>query len=89
MTMTMMTKMMTTILFVFSFFLLVAGVKVRCATPVDLLNKLDEIAGNVRPPLPTPILAAAIIFASGLCLPAARLAAAWGCLVRWTNSVTP
>jgi hypothetical protein len=47
---------------------------------------LDTIAGYVRPPLPLPIMAAGVILAISGRIPA-RLAAAWGHLVRWANSV--
>jgi hypothetical protein len=51
----------------------------------DLLQKLERIAGNVQPPLPTPLMAAAILFV--FCTtPPARLAAGWGCLARWARS---
>jgi hypothetical protein len=52
----------------------------------DLLQKLETIAGNVKPPLPTPLMAAALLFVFCMTLPA-RLAAAWGCLARWAQSV--
>ncbi|KAF2181516.1 hypothetical protein K469DRAFT_713574 [Zopfia rhizophila CBS 207.26] len=52
----------------------------------DMLQKLETIAGNVKPPLPTPLMAAAVLFVFCTTLPA-RLAAAWGCLVRWARSV--
>ena len=51
-----------------------------------LMDLLDAIASYVQPPLPLPIMAAAVIFAINGRIPA-RLAAAWGRVVRWANSV--
>ena len=51
-----------------------------------MLEVLKTIAGNVQPPLPTPLMGAAILFVFCTSLPA-RLAAAWGLLVRSARSV--
>ncbi|KAH8723506.1 hypothetical protein GQ44DRAFT_773883 [Phaeosphaeriaceae sp. PMI808] len=52
----------------------------------ELLQQLETTAGNVLPPLPPHVLAAAIVWVFfPPVLP--RLAAAWGCLVRWAGSV--
>ena len=51
-----------------------------------LMDLLDAIASYVQPPLPLPIMAAAVIFAINGRIPA-RLAAAWGRVVCWANSV--
>ncbi|KAJ4285966.1 hypothetical protein N0V90_013532 [Kalmusia sp. IMI 367209] len=80
----------------FVFFLLLAGAD---APDFDdefweaVLDRLDDrlvtIAGNVKPPLPVPLMAAAILVAilAPLCvLLPGRLAIAWGRLVRRANS---
>jgi len=48
----------------------------------NLLEVLATIASHVQPVLPAPVLAAAILLPFYLSVPA-RLAAAWGRLVRW------
>ncbi|KAK3940921.1 hypothetical protein QBC46DRAFT_433210 [Diplogelasinospora grovesii] len=52
----------------------------------DLLDRLDTIASNVQPPLPVPLMGAAVLFVFSTTVPA-RFAAAWSRLVRWAESV--
>lgn len=53
-----------------------------------LLGRLDTIADNVHPPLPTPLMAAAVFFVFCTSIPS-RLAAAWGRLVRRATAAAP
>jgi hypothetical protein len=50
-----------------------------------LIDLLDTIASYIKPPLPLPIMAAGVLFAIYGRIPA-RLAAAWGYVVRWAKS---
>ncbi|KAL2289967.1 hypothetical protein FJTKL_01244 [Diaporthe vaccinii] len=53
-----------------------------------LLERLDTIAANVHPPLPTPLLATAVFFVFCTSIPS-RLAAAWGRLVERAAAAAP
>ena len=88
------TKTMTMTMMIFAAFALfvslLAGAN-ALETPVpealseelnNLLEVLATIASHVQPVLPAPVLAAAILLPFYLSVPA-RLAAAWGRLVRW------
>ncbi|KAK3935191.1 hypothetical protein QBC46DRAFT_358439 [Diplogelasinospora grovesii] len=99
MTMTTTTTMM--LLFFFVWFMLLGGVNapsyhvllVKAPGLEELLGsldgvleRLDTIASNVEPPLPVPLMAAAVLFVFCTTAPA-RFAAAWSRVVRWAKSV--
>jgi hypothetical protein len=86
-TTTTMTTMM--LFFLFGLFFLLAGADAPDVEQYlrELLQKLETIGSNVAPPLPVPLMAAAVlvgttVFTSIL----SRFAAAWSRLVRWASA---
>ncbi|KAK3938588.1 hypothetical protein QBC46DRAFT_439973 [Diplogelasinospora grovesii] len=90
------TTMMLLLFFVW--FMLLGVANAPCQTPLGtpleellgrldgLLDRLDTIASNVQPPLPVPLMGAAVLFVFCTTVPA-RFAAAWSRLVRWAEPV--
>jgi hypothetical protein len=82
-----MTTMM--LFFLFGLFFLLAGADAPDVEQYlrELLKKLDTIGSNVAPPLPVPLMAAAVLVGTTISTSILfRFAAAWSRLVRWASA---